>query len=178
MRKAQDDRPQLRVVKGASCMAAVAWLISACTGNPAAPPPGDVPDQVMFGVRHMMTADGVARARIEADSAYLFVERGVLELHGVSGSLIEPPASTAVATLQAPRGEVDLAANILVARGGVEVVGTVSGISMESEEIVVDPRAVLVYTRTAARIRQGTAAREADRYTADFHLRPAREAAP
>jgi hypothetical protein len=149
----------------------VICVAAACSGNPAAPPAEDAPDQVFIGVRQMMAADGTARARIEADSAFLFVDRQVMHLFGVKTSLIEPPYSTAVATLEAPHGEVDLRTNTLSVSGGVQAVGEVSGVRIEAESMWVDPRSGLVSTTATAAVPGGVPGRGVERY--DFLLRPA-----
>ena len=58
--------------------AAVVFLVGAgqaCSDTehtPTTVAPSDTADQVMYGLSHVLTVDGIRRARVQADSAYFF----------------------------------------------------------------------------------------------------------
>ncbi len=70
----------------AAALLALAAAAAACdVGEPptttGAPP--DTADQVLFGMEHNLTVDGVRRVRVEADTAYFYQRNQVAELLGV-----------------------------------------------------------------------------------------------
>jgi LPS export ABC transporter protein LptC len=62
------------------------WATVAC-GDTGGPPPvltaADTAQQVIFGLNHLVTVDGVLRARLESDSAYYFEESQIYDLFKV-----------------------------------------------------------------------------------------------
>lgn len=50
---------------------------------PTTSAPPDTADQVLFGMEHNLTVDGVKRVRVEADTAYFYQRTQVAELLGV-----------------------------------------------------------------------------------------------
>jgi hypothetical protein len=155
----------------AGTLLAVALAAACNNGNPAALAGHEQPDQILIGVRHMMTVDGVAHARVDADSAYLFDDRKILQLHGVTGSLLEPPYASAITTLKAPYGEVDLRENTLRAHGGVEATSATTATTVLADELIVGARSGEVASTGRATVRQGGAERQVDGFRGDFHLR-------
>jgi LPS export ABC transporter protein LptC len=53
----------------------IATVSAACSGPerpPTAASPADTADQVVFGLKHQLTMDGVLRTRVEAETAYFY----------------------------------------------------------------------------------------------------------
>lgn len=61
----------------------VSWGAMACGDTGGTPPvlaAADTAQQVIFGLNHLVTVDGVLRARLEADSAYYFEDSQTYDL--------------------------------------------------------------------------------------------------
>jgi hypothetical protein len=113
------------------------FAVVACADNPAAVSRTEVPDQVLYGVKHSIVADGLIRSRVDADSASLYLARGIAELHGVRAVLLDTSLRE-VATVNAPEGWIELSRPVLVARGGVEIASETALRSLEADEVEVD----------------------------------------
>lgn len=86
-----------RVVVSVHGRAVVALVALGCTigcGRTAGPPTtvvaADSADQVLFGLRHNLTIDGVLRVRLEADTAYFYEPSQTAELFGVKVEFLSP----------------------------------------------------------------------------------------
>lgn len=117
----------LVIVRGAPVgvlAAAVLVAVGACTdrGEPptrlVAP---DSADQVLFGVEHLVTVDGVRRARLFADTAFFYQAAQVAQLHQVR---VEFYALTGelTSTITADSGTYDYRSRNMEARGNVVAV--------------------------------------------------------
>lgn len=65
---------------------AFALVVAACDDGvrpPTAEVAADTADQVIYGLVHVLTDDGVLRARLEADTAYYYEKSQVAEMTGV-----------------------------------------------------------------------------------------------
>ena len=72
----------------APCALALAAAVAACGDTPAPPQVSgkllpDSADQVMFGLRHQMTSNGIRRAELQADTAYFYDQGNRIELRTV-----------------------------------------------------------------------------------------------
>lgn len=70
-------------------MAVIVFAATACTETGAPPPivtSSDSADQVIFGLVHTVTVDGVLRARLLADTAYYYESGQIYDLIGVEVS--------------------------------------------------------------------------------------------
>lgn len=114
--------------------------LAACRSDKVAPKVGstlaDSADQVMYGTRFNMTAGGVLRAALVADTAYFFDDNTRIEL--------EHPTTTFYTTngtrngvLTAKHGEYHTQSGQMVARGNV-VVNSEDGRHLRSEELKYD----------------------------------------
>jgi len=109
----------------AALAAATLWVgLAACTGTE---PPvvsqvvGDSADQIMFGVDHIVTVDGVMRARLVADTGYLYEGSQTWELRGVTVHFFSSEGKE-TSTIVSREATYDLRTKNMEARG--EVVGT------------------------------------------------------
>jgi len=128
-----------------TALLALVALAAACqeTGRPMTEATvADSADQVLFGVRHYVTRDGVVQALVLADTAFVFDARQIAELRGVrttfySSTGVEHSVLTSrEATYEGSTGDMQ-------ARGHVVVVAS-DGRRLETE--------VLRYTRAAGKI--------------------------
>jgi LPS export ABC transporter protein LptC len=53
-------------------MAGVGWGCSSSERPPTAATAADTADQIVFGLNHQLTSDGVLRTRVQADTAYFY----------------------------------------------------------------------------------------------------------
>lgn len=105
-------------------IAAAVWVAAAC--ETAAPPvtidvAGDTAEHKMFGLRHTVTVDGVLRARVEADTAYMYEGSEQWELIGVTVHFFDA-MGTQTSTVTSDEGTYDQRSKDMEARGNV--VGT------------------------------------------------------
>jgi len=93
----------------------------ACGGMeqpPTARTDADSADQVGYGVTHILTADGVRRMRLEADSAYAYAGPQRHELFGVKVTFYSPNG-VETSTLTAREGTYEWRSGNMEARGDV-----------------------------------------------------------
>jgi len=121
-------------------LGAVAGL-GACKTNKKTPPVAhdlvaDSADQVMYGVKFFMTADGVNRARIEGDTAYFFDDNTRVRMLHVT-SVFYTKTGEENATLKSKRGTYFSPTESMTANGDVQVV-SVDGRVLRTEELKYD----------------------------------------
>ena len=96
----------------------------------------DSADQIMFGVRNVMTDRGLLRAEVLADTAYFFDEGTRIEMRVVTVNF-HGPTGTKDATLTSKQGTTWTRLNTMEARGNVVVV-TADGRRLASEHLKYD----------------------------------------
>lgn len=100
------------------------WAAAAC--ETSAPPmtidvAGDTAEHKMFGLKHTVTVDGVLRARVEADTAYLYEGSQEWDLIGVTVYFFDATGQQ-TSTVTSDEGTYDQRTKDMEARGNV--VGT------------------------------------------------------
>jgi LPS export ABC transporter protein LptC len=124
-----------------AALAAAMLLVAACTDTKAPPvlskdPVADSADQVMFGVRHFLTDDGVRQAQLLSDTAFMFDEGTRILLRKVRLTFYtETGVQNAV--LVARRGRYDTRSQVMEGNGDV-VVTTTDGRRLETEQLKFD----------------------------------------
>lgn len=115
-------------------------VLAACRSDKVAPKIGgtlaDSADQVMYGTRFSLTAGGVLRAELVADTAYFFDDNTRIELEHPTTSFYTT-TGTRNAVLNAKHGEYRTQTGQMVARGDV-VVNSEDGRRLRSEELKYD----------------------------------------
>jgi hypothetical protein len=147
-------------------------VAAACADNPAGHPGADVPDQILYGVKHSIVADGLIRSRLEADSAFLYLARGTAELHGVRAFLLDNMLRQ-VASVNAPEGRIELSRPVLVARGGAEIMVETGLRSLGADEIEVDLEANTVTVNGPATLVEAGRSRSVERFRGNLELQAA-----
>lgn len=104
-------------------------------------------DQVMTGVEHTMTREGVRRAHLEADTVYYLQNGSVAHLRHYQIDFFGP-AGTRRSTLTALDGIYDMKSGDMKAKGDVVVVDSIGGQRLETS--------ALQYDATADRLRSDT----------------------
>ncbi len=85
--------------------------------------PADTADQVLFGMQHYVTEDGVQRARVRADTAYFYSATQAADLHAVHITFYNA-AGAETSTLTGRQGTYHWRNGDMEARGNVVVVTT------------------------------------------------------
>lgn len=114
-------------------------LCAACNQKKALPTArgsalADSADQVMFGARFNLTSQGIARARLNADTAYFFDENTRAELANVHTTFFTT-AGERDAVLTSRRGTYNTRLTTMVARDNVVVVSE-DGRRLETSELM------------------------------------------
>lgn len=117
--------------------AAAAVILGAC--EPVQPPPTAAPsladsaDQVMWGLRHNLTREGVRQAELLADTAFFFDDGTRFELRGVTVRFYTAQGARS-GVLTSREGSYDSRTSEMEARGNVVVVGE-DGRRLETEQL-------------------------------------------
>jgi len=99
-------------------------VLAACSSldqPPTTAGAADSADQIGFGLFHYMTADGVRRLKLEADSAYMYETSQRHRLFGIRVTFYGPEGRE-TSTLTAIEGQYDWRTGDMEARGDVVVV--------------------------------------------------------
>ncbi len=123
-------------------------------------------EQVMIGVTHMPTSNGVRSAIGKYDSVYVREDSSRLDLKGVNLELFEA-AGSRTATLTALTGELDTNTDAMVARGSVRLVTVADNRIIETEELHYDPTTRRVWSDVATTMREGGETTQVEGFTAD-----------
>lgn len=100
-------------------------------GPPTTVAGADSADQVLFGLSHNMTLDGVLRVRLEADTAFFYDATQTAELYGVKVEFLSPEGKLTT-TLTSVEGTYFWRTGDMEARGSVVAV-TPDGKELKTE---------------------------------------------
>ena len=118
-------------------------LALACADRGVTPPPGqataaDSADQVLFGMTTTITADGVRRSLIHADTTIMYQDRQVAELITVRADFFDLSGQPTF-TLTSREGTYEFSIGTLIARGSVVVTAADgSGRRLTTEHLIYD----------------------------------------
>ncbi|HEX6309175.1 MAG TPA: LPS export ABC transporter periplasmic protein LptC [Longimicrobiales bacterium] len=108
-------------------------------------------DQVFTSVEHFITADGVRRAHLRADTAYVFEDSATMKLRVVHLEMFDQEGRP-TSTLTSDRGEYNQATQQTVARGSVVlVIEGPNGGTVWTETLHYDPATKRVWSDVATR---------------------------
>ncbi len=97
-------------------------------------------DQVMISVRHFMTREGVRRAALAADTAYVMEDESVINLIGVRVVFYDTRGNEE-SVLTATKGTYHSQSGNMAAEGGVTVVKAGAAERLETEQLAYDAAA-------------------------------------
>ncbi len=106
-------------------------------------------DYVAFGMVSFITANGVREGRVEADTAYVFEDTGLANLHQMEIVFYEEETGREQATVTGVAGEWNRETNRMVARGDVVLFLYADSSTIESQEIFYDPGLGRVWSDSA-----------------------------
>lgn len=95
-------------------------------------------DYVAFGMVSFVTANGIREGRVEADTAYIFEDTGLANLHQMNIVFFDETGRER-ATVEGVSGELNRETNRMVARGDVELFIHADSSILQSQEIYYDP---------------------------------------
>lgn len=91
-------------------------------------------DQVMIGLRHWMTRDGIRQAHLVADTAYFYNDSSSIRLRDVEVTFYDQDGGTG-STLTSARGTYDMQTGDMEAEGNVVVVDSARTRRLETPRI-------------------------------------------
>lgn len=98
----------------------------------------DSADQVLYGMEHYITDEGIRRSKVEADTAYIYQGTQTAEMRGVKVTFYDP-AGAITSTITADSGTYLMRDGSMNARGHVVAV-TPDGRTLRSAELKYDSR--------------------------------------
>jgi LPS export ABC transporter protein LptC len=126
---------------------------AACEGGGARPTAtvqaADTADQVLEGFSHYVTAEGVRKSRIEADTAYFYEASQLALLHGLRATFYDSKGAES-SHLTALHGTYRWQDGSMQADGKVVVIST-DGRRLETETLKFDPKKNQIWTDEAFR---------------------------
>ena len=99
---------------------------------------GDTADQVLYGMEHYVTDQGLRRSLVEADTAYVYQNTQMVEMRGVKVTFYNPSGEV-TSTVTADSGTYLTRDGSMSARGNVVAV-TPDGRTLRSQELKYDSR--------------------------------------
>jgi LPS export ABC transporter protein LptC len=122
-------------------------------------------DQVMVGVTHNPTSNGVRSAIGEYDTVFVFKDSSVYHVKGVNLRTFDPDGRES-ATITADSGSLNQATDALIARGNVVLV-TENRCTILTEELHYDPDTRQLWSEYPTRFEINGSVTTADRFRAD-----------
>lgn len=151
------DRPR-RAALFAFGVAAAAGAGAGCGSGGARPTAtvqaADTADQVIEGFSHYVTADGIRKSRVEADTAYFYEASQLAVLRHLRATFYDPKGAES-STLTADRGTYRWQDGSMDAQGNVFVTGS-DGRRLRAETLKFDPKKNEISTDQAFRFEHGT----------------------
>ena len=133
-------------------------------------------DQVMFGVEHYVTGNGVVRGLLKSDTAFMYEDSALVRVRPVNLTLYDDQGAIA-GEVTARGGVLNTRTQVMIANGDV-VVQETGGDRIETEELHFDPNRDRVWSVVATTIhRQGTVLRGSG-FTSNTQLTDTRLDAP
>ncbi|MBR9988262.1 MAG: LPS export ABC transporter periplasmic protein LptC [Gemmatimonadetes bacterium] len=125
-------------------------------------------DQVVLGIDHLYTSDGVRRARLQADTAYMFEDSSSTTLRVVTLEMFND-AGELTSTLTAESGNLNTDTQKTVARGDVVlVIPGPDGRTIWTEELHYDPGTKRIWSDVFTRMLMNTGTEmRAEKFTVD-----------
>lgn len=127
-----------------ACLLALAGAVGACEQDLSIPVADEElltldADYVAFGMVSFITANGVREGRIEADTAYIYEDTGLANLHHMH-IVFYDEVGRERATVTGRSGEWNRETDRMVARGDVVLFVHTDSSTLESQEIFYDPQ--------------------------------------
>jgi LPS export ABC transporter protein LptC len=123
--------------------AMTAFAAVACSEQSTTPVAGEElqdlhADNVIYGMASYLTTEGIREGRVEADTAYMFVDSAKAELRGMTIVFYHEDGRPR-ATVTGQRGEWDQTTDAMIARGDVVLTVHEDGREIRTEVLHYDP---------------------------------------
>lgn len=146
--------------------------LMACTSDATAPPATEraanlQADNIMYDFKHSMTDDGVRKALLAGDSAYVRQGESEIDVMGVKLTFFNENGTNS-GDLSSRTGEYDLRSGTMVARGNA-VLNTLGGVQrrIESEELHFDLKGDRIWSDKPTVMREGASVLRGSRFRSD-----------
>ena len=133
-------------------------------------------DQVMFGVEHFVTGNGVVRGVLRSDTAFMYEDSALIRVRPVSLTLYDEQGAVA-GEVTARTGVLNTRTQVMVATGDV-VVEEIGGDRIETEELHFDPNRDRVWSEVATTIHRDGSVLRGSGFTSNTQLTDTRLDAP
>jgi len=165
----------MSVIRTAALLGLALLALAGCTPSASGPVAGEeytsMPaDRVIDGIEHIMTAAGVRRAMLFADTAYMFDDSLHAELQGVRVTFFDD-AGADNAELTSLTGTLDGRTEAMTARGNVVLRLYEGNRIIETEELHFDPERDRIWSDSATTLRQDGSVMHGDGFRSDSRLR-------
>lgn len=176
-------RVRLSRVRSLTVLAAALLLLGATAcGSGTSPVAGEEfrdmgADHVLTNVRINVTAEGIRRAVVLGDTAYVYEDSALYRLAGVHVTLYDEQGIE-TADLTAERGQVNTRTEAMVAVGDVVLVSRVGGQRIETEQLHFDPGQDRIWSDVETTLYEDGTAIVGDGFTSDANLQTIRVQQP
>jgi len=170
----------LRTIRNRSVRLGWMLLLAAC--EPQAETPvvsediANGADQVMFGVEHFVTGNGVVRGKLVSDTAFMYEDSALVRVRPVNLTLFDDDGNVA-GEVMARTGVLNTRTQTMVASGSV-VVEETGGDRIETEELHFDPNRDRVWSVVATTIHRDGSVLRGTGFTSNTQLTDTRLDAP
>ena len=128
----------------------------------------DNADQVMFGVEHYVTGNGIVRGKLESDTAFMYEDSALVRVRPVNLTLYDDQGQIA-GEVTARTGVLNTRTQTMVANGNV-VVEEEGGDRIETEELHFDPNRDRVWSVVATTIHRDGSVLRGSGFTSNTQL--------
>jgi len=133
-------------------------------------------DQVMFGVEHFVTGNGVVRGKLLSDTAFMYEDSAIVRVRPVNLTLFDDEGAVA-GEVTARSGVLNTRTQVMVATGNV-IVQETGGDRIETEELHFDPNRDRVWSVVATTIHRDGSVLRGTGFTSNTQLTDTRLDAP
>ena len=128
-------------------------------------------DEVLYGVHHNMTTDGVREALLGADSLFGWRDSSHTWAMGFSLRVFEDGTGVAQATITAERGRLDMSRNELKAVGNAVLSIPNQDREIRTEELYISPNSNRIWSDVKVVMREAGCEVEGSRFESDMSFR-------
>lgn len=130
-------------------------------------------DQVIYNLNHFMTADGIRKAHLRADTAYFHEDSATMRMRTVHMT-VHDEQGREQAVVTAEGGWLDSRSELMMAWGNVVVVAQDQGKRIETQELHFDPRGDRIWSTVPTVLRESGRTIRGSGFESDGQLRNVR----
>ncbi len=150
-------------------------VAAACIGDPDDAPPTEFEemgaDEVLYGVSHNMTNNGVREALLTADSMFSWRDSSNTWAIGLTLQVFDERTGAQQATITSDRGRLDMSGNELKAIGNAVLDIPDQDRQIRTDELYVSPDSDRIWSELPVVMRQEDCEIEGDRFESDLSFR-------